>query len=187
MKVDLLSLVLLGVLWVLFLWDPLMRTLRSVAFLALMTAVFLGATYLPQGLTPWLQSAAVAVLVLVLLFWSGPFVAIPGKVQDFVDALNALNDQLNRAALEFEMQETGRQEWRHELQSAAARLLSIEPPNAEWAETRAEVLDLLRQRIRLLDQPSVSEEQLHEFVARRERVHQRIGAARARSMSFWRL
>ena len=185
MSLDGISLLLLAALWVVFLWNPLMRTMRSIAFLALISVVFLASTYLPGQLAPWVQSVAVASLALVLLFWNGPFRALPHEDQDFIRALDDLNEQLDTAAREFEENPSQRQQWRQSLWGAMTRLTSLSPPSEDWAEARAEVLALLRRRIELLDQAGISEEELREFTAQKERAHQLIAAARAKRMRFW--
>jgi hypothetical protein len=187
MNLDGISVLLLAALWVVFLWDPLMRTLRSVAFLTVVSAVVVVATYLPAPLVPWVQSVAVASIAAVLLFWNRPFRALPDEDQDFIRQLDDVNTQLNAAAGEFEEDPSQRQRWRQSLWGAMTRLTSVSPPSEEWAEARAEVLALLRRRIELLDQGGISEEERREFVAQKERAHQRISAARAKRTSFWRL
>lgn len=187
MNLDAISLLLLAALWVAFLWDPLMRTLRSVAYLTLVTAVVATAPFLPAPLVPWVQSVAVASIALVLLFWNTPFHALPLEDQDFLRELDDVNTQLNTAAGEFEDDPSQQQRWRQALWGAMTRLTSLSPPNEDWAQARAEVLGLLRRRIELLDQGGISDEDRRAFVAQKEQAHQRIGAARAKRTSFWRL
>lgn len=186
-NLDPISLLLLGFFWAVFLWNPIMRTLRSVAFLALATAVVATAPLLPAPLVPWVQSAAVASIGLVILFWNKPFHALPPEDEDFLRELDNVNTQLNTAASEFEEDPSRRERWRQALWRAMTRLTSLSPPNEDWAEARAEVLALLRRRIELLDQGGISDEDRRAFVAQKERAHQRIGSARAKRTSFWRL
>lgn len=186
MNLDGISLLLLAALWGVFLWDPLLRTLRSVAFLTVVSAVVVVATYLPAPLVPWVQSVAVASIALVFLFWNKPFRALPDEDQDFIRQLDDVNTQLNTAAGEFEEDPSQRQRWRQSLWGAMRHLTSLSPPSEDWAEARAEVLALLRRRIELIDQGGISEEDRREFVAQKERAHQRISSARAKRTSFWR-
>lgn len=174
-------------MWVGFLWYPVMRTLRSVAFLTIASAIVLLATYLPTFVVPWVQSAAVGSIALVLLFWNKPFRAIGTEDEEFIRALDDVNTQLNTAATEFENGRLKENQWREAVWAAMTRLTAANPPNADWAEARAEVLNLLRRRIELIDQGTISQEEQGEFLAQKERAHKRIDTARAKSLKPWRL
>lgn len=182
-----LSVVLLLALWAVFLWNPLMRTFRSILLLLVASTIYLSAPHVAPGVAPWIQGAAAVGVALTLTLWSRPFLGLRPQELDFLAMLDRINSQLNAASQRFQEAPHTAQDWRAALESAISEISAAAPPGAEWAAARDDVLSLLRERVRLLSQPALSGQQFQQFVAHRERVHRRIALARSRSIRFWNL
>lgn len=184
---DPISIGLLAALWVIFLWSPMMRTLRSVSFLLLASAAYLSAPFFVPSLAPWIQAAVALAIALALIVWNRPFLAITREERSFIAALDRLNTQLNAAADAFERHPDQKDAWRKSLELASNELSELAAPSEEWAAARADLLALLRARLELLSQPVVSRQEFERFVAQRDQVHRRLRAVRSRSERIWKV
>lgn len=187
MSLDPIPLAVMGGLWVFFLWQPYMRTLRSIAFLTAMSAGLIAAYFLPSQVGQWAQALVIAATAMVLVFFYRPFLTLPAPDVAFLEALDATNQRLQNALTSFEEDPSSTQDWRRSLEAAVAEVSALQPPDITWAAVKSGALALLRRRIELLEQEAVSVADRQEFARQREALHGRIELARHRRRSAWRL
>lgn len=186
MKLDWIPLAMMAALWLFFLWQPYMRTVRSVAFLTVMSAAFVGSYVLPGQLHEWVQVALAAGTGVILVFFYRSFVTLPARDLAFLDAIDAANQRLQSATRDFEQDPSGKLELRQSLEAAMADVAALDPPDLNWAAVQSGALALLRRRLQLLDQEEVNPADRQEFARQRADLHQRVERARSRRQSFWR-
>ena len=128
MSLDPIPLAVMAGLWVFFLWQPYMRTLRSIAFLTSMSAGLIAASFLPSQVGQWAQALIVAATAMVLVFFYRPFLTLPASDVAFLEALDAANQRLQHGLSNFEEDPTATQEWRRSLDAAVAEVDALQPP-----------------------------------------------------------
>jgi hypothetical protein len=144
--------ILIAGLWIWALWGRLLRSGRTLALLAITTALYvLISSELTLLLSVGLRVAVLASAIWILLFRSEHFAVIPAKVFRFDEAFRAELQEVARAA---RGQEAGRLEptaVQEQLNAVAKRLRQLDPPDAEWSALRDQTVAYLMQHGRLME------------------------------------
>jgi hypothetical protein len=186
-SIDLLSLALLGGVWASFLWFPLMRTARTIAYLSAATVTYLLATTAPE---PWpliLRATVLASMLAFLFVFPDILSALPRGVSAFVKAYAAINRRMAAAYSEFE-DSKGQQQLESALIHGAAELRDLElPPGEEWERLRDAAVTVVETRLAMLrDGTDRDASEATRFRTKRAEVHLQLRTALERSRNFWR-
>ncbi|MGH2392201.1 MAG: hypothetical protein ACRDGH_01705 [Candidatus Limnocylindria bacterium] len=182
-----LKILVLVAIWVAFLWYPMMRSARAIAFLVVATVAYLGADVAPE---PWSIAIRVGVAVVVaamLLRFDYLLSALPPAALRFRRSYVAINKGLLDAYSEYERTRE-KAPLETALQDAKADLSALRlPPGAEWSRLQESAINLIDERLEMLLTGTETDPATGtRFRTHRGEVQNQLNIALTRTKSFWR-
>jgi hypothetical protein len=179
------GLIILVAVWAAFWWFPEFRTFRTVVVLALATAILLIAWQLPAVASLAVSVATAAALLAIHLRFNQWIAAYTPDELAFNASLSAINNRLSDGYDDgVASRDPGGM--RISITQAIGEVEDLTAPGAEWEDVRLLALELLRDRLALLDADDASPKARVGLRSKRAELHERLRRTRLGAARFWR-